>query len=196
MVFGLADAMGIAKSGKKAVDPPATGGDYRVSFAVPVASGTYEVRLAVADAQNNVGSVQTRVKAALTPMGPFQASDLLTGWAGESGPAQFLALGKLPPGAAHLLTQLELYPTPGAGTLPSDVKVHVTISTPEGTPLDDRTVSPALESGVLRAQAVFDLQFIPAGAYVLKADVTAGGATLGTTTANVRVMAPGNHPQS
>jgi VWFA-related protein len=194
VVFGLADAIGIVKSGKKALDPPTGGGDYRTSLAVPVASGNYKIRLAVADAQGNVGSVETRVKAALKPMGPFQASDLMTGWAGQSGPAQFLALGKLPPGAVHLLGQLELYPTPGAA-LPSDVKVHMIISSADGTPLDDRTIAPTLESGVLRAQSVFDLQFIPPGAYVLKADVTAGGATLGTTTANVRVTGPGNPPR-
>ena len=196
MMFGLVDAIGVVKSGKKALDPPSGGGDYRVSLAVPVASGNYKVRLAVADAQGNVGSVESRVKAVLTPMGPFQASDLLTGWAAANGPAQFVALGKLPSGAARLLTQLELYPTPGVAAMPSDVKVHITISTADGTPLDDRTVAPTLESGVLRAQTAFDLQYIPAGAYVLKADVSAGGSALGTTTANVHILGSGSAPQS
>ena len=197
MVFGLADAMGVVKSGKKAIDPPAAGGDYRVTLAVPIASGTYKVRLAVADAQGNVGSIESQVKAALTPMGPFQASDLLTGWAAENGPAQFVALGKVPPGAAQLLTQLELYPTPGAGAaLPADVKVHITLSTPDGTPVDDRTVTPVLDKGMLRAQSAFDVQVIPAGQYVLKAEVTAAGQALGTSTVNVRILRPGQLPRS
>lgn len=185
MMFGLADDSNVVRSGKKAIDPPPGGGDYRVQLAVPVATGNYRVRLAVADANGEVGSLETRVRAVLRPMGPFEASDLMTAWASNTGQAQFIALGQLPPSATHLIGQLELYPSAGA-VIPADLKVHVTITTPDNTPVEVRDVTPVNQNGVLRAQAPFDLAHIPAGAYVLKAVVSAGGATLGTVSTVVR----------
>ena len=193
LVAGLADAFGLVQSGRKVVDPPAGGGDYRVSLTIPVNVGQYKMRLAAADANGEVGSVETRVKAVLSPMGPFVASDLLTGWSSETGPTQFLALESLPPSAKHLISVLELYPTAGA-TVPPDLKIHMTISTPDDTPVDDRDVVPKFENGVLRAEAPFDLQYMPAGSYVVKATVSAGGATLGTAQTTVRITGGGLTP--
>jgi VWFA-related protein len=189
LVFGLADAMGLIRQGRKTIDAPAGGGDYRVSMAVPVATGSYRMRLAVADANGALGSVETPVKAVLGRIGPFLASDLLTGWSAATGPAQFVALERVPPTAAHLLTELELYPESGAA-MPTDVHVKVTILTPEGTPIDDRDVTPQNVNGILRAEAPFDLQYIPAGPYVLHATVVVGGVAVGTVSTTVRLTGP------
>lgn len=189
LMFGLSDPIGMAQSGRKVLDAPSGGGDYRVSLTIPVAPGTYTLRLAAADANGAVGSVQTRVKAVLSQMGPFLVSDLLTGWSAGSGPAQFLALERLPATATELLGVLELYPAPGA-TIPADVKVRETILTPDGTPVDDREVVPQDRNGMLRAEAPFDLQYIPAGPYVLRATVTAGGGTVGTTSTTIQLSGP------
>jgi VWFA-related protein len=186
LVFGLADAMGLIQQGRKTIDAPAGGGDYRVSMAVPVVAGSYRMRLAVADVNGVVGSVEAPVKAVLGRLGPFLASDLLTGWSPATGPAEFVALERLPATAAHLVSVLELYPDAGA-PVPTDVRVKVTILTPDGTPIDDRDVTPQHINGMLRAEAPFDLQYIPAGPYVLRATVDVGGVAVGTVSTTVRL---------
>jgi len=197
LVFGVADAMGLIRQSRKTLDAPTDGGDYRLSMAVPVVTGSYRMRLAVADANGGVGSVETPVKAVLGRLGPFLASDLLTGWSGPSGLAQFVALDHLPPTATRLLAVLELYPDSGAA-MPTDVHVKVTILTPEGTPIDDRDVTPEKINGMLRVEAPFDLQFIPGGPYVLRAAVVVAGVAVGTVSTNVRLTGPpgGDGPAS
>jgi VWFA-related protein len=188
LVFGVADVMGLIQQGRKTLDAPAGGGDYRLTLTVPVVTGSYRMRLAVADANGTVGSVETPVKAVLGRIGPFLASDLLTGWSAASGPPQFLALEHLPPTATRLLTVLELYPDAGAS--PADVRVKFTMLTPDGTPIDDRDATPVNTNGILRTEAPFDLQYIPAGPYVLRATVMVGGVAVGTVTTNVRLTGP------
>ncbi len=189
LVFGVADAMGLIRQGRKTIDAPAGGADYRVSLAVPVPAGSYRMRLAVADANGVVGSVETPVKAVLGRIGPFLASDLLTGWSSADGPLQFVALERLPATAAHLIGVLELYPDPGA-QVPADVQVKFTILTPDETPIDERDVTPKDVGGVLRVEAPFDLQYIPPGPYVLRATVMIGGAAVGTASTTVRITGP------
>lgn len=189
LVFGVADAMGLIRQGRKTIDAPAGGGDYRVSLAVPVPAGSYRMRLAVADANGVVGSVETPVKAVLGRIGPFLTSDLLTGWSSANGPLQFVALERLPATAAHLVGVLELYPDAGAA-IPADVQVKLTILTPDATPIDERDVTPKDVGGVLRVEAPFDLQYIPAGPYVLRATVMVGGAAVGTASTTVRITGP------
>ena len=189
LVFGVADAMGLIRQGRKTIDAPTGGGDYRVSLDVSVPTGSYRMRLAVADANGVVGSVETPVKAVLGRIGPFQASDLLTGWSSADGPLQFVALERLPATAAHLVGVLELYPDAGS-PIPADVQVKLTILTPDETPIDERDVTPKDVGGVLRVEAPFDLQFIPAGPYVLRATVMIGGAAVGTASTTVRITGP------
>jgi VWFA-related protein len=189
LVFGVADVMGLIRQGRKTVDAPAAGGDYHLTLNVPVVTGSYRMRLAVADANGAVGSVETPVKAVLGRIGPFSASDLLTGWSSANGPLQFVALERLPATAARLVGVLELYPDAGAA-VPADVQVKVTILTPDGTPIDERDVTPKDVGGVLRVEAPFDLQYIPAGPYVLRATVVIGGTAVGTASTTVRITGP------
>ncbi len=190
LVFGVADVMGLIRQGRKTVDAPAAGGDYRISLERARAERlSYRMRLAVADANGAVGSVETPVKAVLGRIGPFSASDLLTGWSSANGPLQFVALERLPATAAHLVGVLELYPDAGAA-VPADVRVKVTILTPDETPIDDREVTPQNVNGMLRVEAPFDLQYIPAGPYVLRATVVVGGVAVSTASTTVRITRP------
>jgi VWFA-related protein len=190
LMFGLVDPIGVAQSGKKLLDPPTPGQDYHVTLAVPVASGNYKMRLAVADATGSVGSVETKVRAVLAPMGPFVASDLLTGWNVGNGPTQFLALEQLPPSATRMFSVIELYPN-GSAPPPSDVRVTFSILTPDGMPVDDRDAIPTNVEGVLRAEAPFDLQLVPAGPYTIRATVKVAGTAVGTATTTVRLPGVG-----
>jgi VWFA-related protein len=193
LMFGLIDPIGVAQSGKKSLDQPAAGQDYHATLNVPVASGNYKMRLAVADATGAVGSVETKVRAVLAPMGPFLASDLLTGWSAGSGPTQFLALERLPAAATRMFSVIELYPN-GSTAPPSDVRVTFSILTPDGTPVDDHDAIPTSVEGVLRAEAPFDLQMIPAGAYTIRATVKVAGAAVGTASTTVRLPGAGGQP--
>jgi hypothetical protein len=190
LMFGLVDAIGVAQSGKRTLATPAAGQDYHVTLSVPVAQGNYRMRLAVADATGAVGSVETKVRAVLAPMGPLLASDLLTGWSVDNGPTEFLALEKLPATATRMYDVLELYPN-GKDPVPTDVRVNFTIFTADGTPVDDRDAIPKDVNGVLRAEAPFELQMIPAGAYTVKATVKVAGAQVGTASTTVRLPGPG-----
>jgi hypothetical protein len=190
LMFGFVDALGVAQSGKRLLDPPPPGQDYRVTLAVPVAAGNYKMRLAVADATGAVGSVESAVRAVLAPMGPFLASDLLTGWNAGNGPMEFRALEKLPAAATRMFDVLELYPN-GTGSVPSDVRVRFTILTKDGAPVDDREATPTSVNGVLRAEVPFDLSMIPAGAYSVRASVRVAGAEVGTSTTTVRLPGTG-----
>ena len=190
LMFGLVDPIGVAQSGKKLLDQPAAGQDYHATLAVPVASGNYKMRLAVADATGAVGSVETKVRAVLAPMGPFLASDLLTGWSVGNGPTQFLALEQLPATAMRMFSVIELYANGSAPTV-SDVRVTFSLLTPDGTPVDDRDAIPSNVEGVLRAEAPFDLQLVPAGAYTIRATVKVAGTAVGTATTTVRLPGVG-----
>ncbi len=63
VVFGLVNAQGaMIDAGKKTVQAPA-GDDYRLAFPVQVESGRYRLRVAAADANASVGSVETPISA-------------------------------------------------------------------------------------------------------------------------------------
>jgi hypothetical protein len=185
LVFGLADTAGLIRQGRKTIDAPAAGGDYRVSLAVPVVTGSYRMRLAVADANGVVGSVETPVKAVLRRIGPFLASDLLAGWSPATGPAQFVALERLPPTAAYLVSLLELYPDAGAAT-PSDVRVHMTLMRSDESTIAEEDVVPSIADGMLRADAQFSLQKLAPDAYTLRATVLVAGQPVGSVSTTIR----------
>jgi VWFA-related protein len=189
LVFGLADTMGLIRQGRKTIDAPAGGGDYRVSMAVPVLIGSYRMRLAVADANGDVGSVETPVKAVLGRVGPFLTSDLLTGWSPANGPAQFVALERLPPTAAYLVSLLELYPDAGAA-MPSDVRVHMTLMGSGESSIAEEDVVPSSANGMLRADAQFSLQTLAPDAYTLRATVLVAGQPVGSVSTTIRTSRP------
>ncbi|HEY6356613.1 MAG TPA: hypothetical protein VIX35_00130, partial [Vicinamibacterales bacterium] len=122
VMFGLVDTAGKLRSGRKAIEAPTSGSDYRVTLSLPAAQGTYRLRFAVADANGHVGSIDVPVTAQLARVGPFFVSDVMTSWSGADGRPQFLALEEVPAAATSLGTFLELYAPPGA-PMPSDVRI-------------------------------------------------------------------------
>ncbi len=189
LVFGLADAVGLIRQGRKTIDAPAGGGDYRVSLAVPVPAGSYRMRLAVADANGVVGSVETPIKAVLGRIGPFLTSDLLTGWSSADSPLQFVALERLPATAAQLVGVLELYPDTGAAP-PADVSVHMSLLHSNESSIAEEDVVPSSDNGMLRADAQFSLQNLAPDAYTLRATVLVAGQPVGSVSTTIRSSGP------
>jgi VWFA-related protein len=185
-VFGVVDAAGKLRSGRRPIDTPPEGDSYRLTFSVPVAPGAYRLRFAVADATGRVSAADTPVRAELTALGPFTAGDLQISSADATGkehPSQFPPDG-LPAGAATLNASLDLYLTAGA-PLPRDVLVKMTFGV-AGQAGIERIVAPASDNGTFRAEAPFPLERLAAGSYALQAAVMVDGNVVGTISATIR----------
>jgi hypothetical protein len=166
LAFGVVDATGAVRSGRKEVPAASDGSPYRLSFSLPVAPGTYKLRLAAADAAGAVGAQESIVDARLAAMGPFTTSDLLQSRDG-----------------ARLATVLELYPIAGAA-VPADVVVKIELAAAGNqTPEIERLVTPEPRDGMLVAEAEFALDKLTAGAYAVRATVISGATVLGTASA-------------
>jgi VWFA-related protein len=186
VTIGVLDAAGGLKQGTRTVPVPDGRGDYRLTVPMPVAAGKYRVRLAIEDAGGAVGSVETQVDAELTPMGSLTASDLLTWWKDSSGHPQFLALDQVPPGVTNLSAGVELYKPAGAA-VPADLKVKLSIfAAGAPAPIAETDVVPRVEGDVLRIESSLPLAGLGAGAYVIRATVSAGGARIGEVSATIR----------
>jgi hypothetical protein len=190
VMFAVGDKAGFVKSGRTTIAAPTPSGDYRASLSLPVPPGDYRVRFAVADGEARVGSVQTNLTAALNHVGPFLASDLLTGWSGAANTPEFLALERVPATATHLLSSLEIYPAPGE-SLPADVSVRFELVSANEAVVDDVNASLSTVTGALHADGQFPLQALPAGSYTLRASVFRGSTLVGTITATVRTSGVG-----
>jgi len=188
-MFALVDAAGSPRMGKRTLTAPTGGDSYRATFAVPVAPGEYTLRFAVADAAGAVGSVESHVSARLLTMGPFTASDLLLWWADAAGQAQFLAVEGLPAGVETIHGLVELYPPP-AGNAPAEVWVKMSLVPLAGgagaAPVAEYRIAPVEADHMLRADATIPIGALPAGAYALRAVVTAAGTDIGMVSTTVR----------
>jgi len=188
VVFGLVDATGKLRSGRKTLEAPAGGGNYRVSLSLPVAPGSYRLRFGVADAAGHVGSLDAPVTAQLGHVGPFLTSDVMTSWSGTDGKSQFLALEEVPAAATVLSTFLELYPA-SAGPMPADVRVQRSVIGDGVQPVADQTVVPARATDRLTAQSQFALASLAPGTYEIKATVFVAGQAVGTVSTTIRKAA-------
>jgi VWFA-related protein len=194
-MFGLVkdgDALGAMTSGRREIVAPVNGGPFVLSLSIPVATGSYRLRLAVADATGALGALEVPVDAVLNTIGPLAASDLMTAWVDAKGQPHLFALEDLPAAATSLQAMLELYAPPGgaAGMLDAmkgDVQVEITLTKAgETDPLDERNVVPQLANGVLRATAEFPIDALPPGTYRLRARVETGGKVAGSTIATIK----------
>ncbi len=183
-MFGLVDSAGQLRTGRKTIDAPADGGNYRVSLSLPVTPGPYRLRFAIADAGGHVGSIDAPVNAQLGHVGPFLISDVMTSWTGTDGKPQFLALEEVPAAATALGTFVELYPS--AGPMPADVRVQWSVSGDGLQPVADQTVVPARATDRLTAQGQFALASLAPGTYEIKATVFVAGQAVGTVSTTVR----------
>ena len=139
--FGLVDKAGQLRTGKRPLEA-APGSSYRLTFPLPVAPGQYSLRFAVTDATGSVGSLSTSVDASLVPLGPFDASDVLTWWMDAAGKAQFLVLDEIPAGVTALGAGIEVYPKPGAN-FPENVVVKMALlPVGKSAPVIEKDVTP------------------------------------------------------
>jgi VWFA-related protein len=189
VVFGLGDRTGMLRSGRTILSAPGPDGDYRTALTLPIPSGAYRLRFAVADGDERVGSVEATIPAELRKVGPFLASDVLTGWSGPDRVPQFLALERVPSPAKWLLAALELYPA-ASDPLPDDVRVRLTLVGANDVTLAEQDVEPSRLHDNLRADAQFPVQDLAPGLYTLRATVLAAGRPVGNLTTTVRTSGP------
>jgi hypothetical protein len=187
-MFGLAAegaAAGAAlTSGRRVIDAAGPDGAYSTTFGVPVTSGAYHLRVAVADAEGAIGAIATDLDATLPTLGPFTASDLLVAWVDDQGRPQLMALDPLPARATSVRAELELYP-PATGVALDTVQVEIVL-TQVGAPdpIDERFVTPRDADGVWRVAAEFASADLSPGRYTLRARVHIGDDVVGTTLAS------------
>ena len=186
MQFGLRDVVGPVSNGRKVIETRGEDGAYRFSFAMPVVPASYKLRFAVADAEGNLGSVETSFSARLRTLGPFTSSDVLTWFVDSKGASTFLALDDMPERLETLNASIELYGKAGAPP-PSDLAVTFTLTgAGKETAEVEREASIENVEGALRAQVELPIDQIAPGTYVLSAKVSAEGKSLGTVTTTVR----------
>ena len=190
VVFGLVDMAGKMRTGRKTIEAPAGGGNYRASLSLPVAVGRYRLRFGVADATGQVGSIDMPVTAQLARVGPFLTSDVMTSWSGADGKLQFLALEEVPPTATGLRTFLELYAAPDAPA-PADVRVQWSVIGSALQPVAEQSVVPVQATDRLTAPGQFALDSLAAGTYEIRATVLVAGRAVGTVSTTIRKVEKG-----
>jgi len=180
VVFAAVDYKGQSRAGRHTLSAQTAGGNYRLSFSIPIPSASYRLRIGIADAQGQVGSVDLPVVAQLNRVGPFRVSDILTAWTGANAKPQFLSLGNVPAAASSLLMGLELAPALGAGPS-SDVRVTWTIVRESGQTVAEQTVAAAVAENRLNAQTQVSVASLPAGTYELRATILVANQAAGVT---------------
>jgi len=194
-MFGLVKegaALGAMTSGRREVVAPAGGGPFVLLLSLPVTTGSYRLRLAVADATGALGALDIPVDAVLNTMGPLAASDLMTAWVDAKGQPHLFALEDLPASATSLQAILELYAPEGGASgvldaMKNDVRVELILTRAgETDPIDEREVVPQFSPGALRAVVEYPIDDLTPGVYRLRANVRVGGQPVGAAIAAVR----------
>jgi VWFA-related protein len=185
VVFGLVDAAGKLRTGRKTLEAPPNGQNYRVTVSLPVSPGSYRLRFGVADAAGQVGSLDVPVTAQLGRLGPFLTSDVLTSWSAADGKPQFLALEEVPTSATSLRAFLELYAAPDVPT-PEDVQVQWTLIGSAAQPVAEESVAPTRSADRLVAGGQFSLDSLAPGTYEVRATVLVAGRSVGTVSTTIR----------
>lgn len=186
LLFAAIDDNGKSLTGRHTLSAQAAGGNHRLSFSIPVPSGSYRLRVGVADADGQVGSLDLPVAAQLGRVGPFRISDILAAWTGAGGKPQFLSLGNVPSAATSLLLGLELVRAQEAAPS-SGVQVTWAIVTEAGQTVAQQTVATAvLAENRLNAQTQVSVSSLPAGAYELRATVLVANQAAGVVSMSFR----------
>ncbi|MEX2273538.1 MAG: VWA domain-containing protein [Vicinamibacterales bacterium] len=168
--FGVVHPVGVL-SAPRVLDAPGPAG-YVTTFTTRVKAGDYRIRFAAADPGRALGTIELPVRAVLTPMGAFTASDVLTWYIDDANKPQLFALEDVPDGVSSLRASLELY-----GDLTREPPVVRWTLTPEGAAaaVDQQEVAAQAGPASFRADAEFNLAALPAGRYTIRAEVA--GAT-------------------
>jgi VWFA-related protein len=160
------------------------------TFSLPVARGTYTVRLAVIDSAGHVGSVEHQAEAREVRLGPLTGyGPLLVRLPAESNAEPVIVLEGVGY-AERLALQLDLQ---GDADRLADADVEFEIaSTEEGPALvrADAAVSNGASRGSALAEAMPDVRLLPPGRYFVRARVSAGGEDLGEVRRPFEISGP------
>jgi hypothetical protein len=184
-VLGIVDARGTIRSTNQTLDRGNGSNPHHLDVALPLSPGAYKLRVAAADANGTLTSLELPMNAQLGQIGTLRASDLFRWTADASERRRVITDDTVPAGARILILGVELYP-PAEGA-PADLLLNMSL-TPEGanTPATERIVTPELRDGALSGEAEFDVQRLAPGRYVARAIVLSGARRLGTVEAIVR----------
>jgi VWFA-related protein len=176
--FALLDEKGkiAASSLQDASDETATStpaGAVPFVASVPVEPGVYLLKLAAVDSRGRRGSVQHRVTAALTTVGPVSVGDLMLGPpATKPGTALRPAVETRAEGGV-LAGYVELY---GGQDLQHATVTMDVAATPSGASLLAAPTTLSPPAGARRvAQGLVPVSLLPAGRYVARATLTVAG---------------------
>ena len=157
----------------------ATADGLQFSTNLPVAPGTYIVRVGVMDSTGRVGSVEHRVEARPVTVGPLSATGpLLVRVPGRASSEPRLALDGIRQDE-RLALELALEGQ-GSDAGSTDVLFEIARSI-DGPALvtSSAALTPGAHEGSIVAHAVADMRVLPAGDYVARAKVRSAGETLG-----------------
>jgi VWFA-related protein len=166
-----------------------TADSLRFSSTVPVAPGSYIVRLAIMDSAGHVGSVDHRVEARRVALGPLTASGpMLVRVPGQRESEPRLALDSVRQDE-RLALQIDLQ---GESSQMAGVQVAFEIAaTSDGPALVTTDSEPANGSNdrLLMAQGLADVRVLPPGDYIARARVRAGSETVGEVSRAFSIIA-------
>ena len=187
--FALVDDRGkVAAQGTKPIAAHTAGEDHEVTMLVQVTANAqgYRLRVAVADGDGRIGSVESRVRNTVTPAGQAQVSQVFLNWSTSVG-RNFLAFDVAPHTATALSCTMDVYPGPIA---PADIRVAFAISRDgETTPVVAREITPRAGAG-LTATITVPIAQLPPGAYSVTGTVMAGARSLGSQSASFSIPRP------
>ena len=167
-----------------------TGDRLPFTFSLPVARGSYIVRLAVLDSAGHVGSIEHIAEARDMRLGPLAGfGPLLVRVPAGPGAEPVIALEGVGY-AERLALQLDLQGE-GGRLAETDVVFEIA-STDDGPALvrSDATLTQDAAGGSALAEAMPDVRLLPAGRYIVRARVSSGGSDLGELRRPFEIMGP------
>lgn len=189
-LFVLLSADGrIVSNGQLTLVPAEAQPGYRAAFHVLVLPGRYLMRIAVADAQGEVGLVEQQVNARLPRLGSYHASNLVVAWTGPDNRLQYPELDEVPASAVALRSLLELYAAAGKPAVVPRVRLHIEPS--NGGAAIVREMNVTIGGTLARAVAEIPVSTLPPGAYRFRAIVLEGDRETGTASTMVQIAGPG-----
>lgn len=165
--FALLDSDGaVTQSGWREVRASGPG-EYRFTFPLPLRPGVHRLRVAMADANGSVGSVDRAIPGDVARLGDVPASDLLLSWSGAGQPVRLLATDTLPVEAESVGASIEIYTyrseDAGRGA------VRFELIGPDETVVFTDDVIPAAAGDRLSASVSLDVAALAPGVYTLRA---------------------------
>ena len=186
LMFALVDDQGKTKGGRRDIAPNKTGDDHEVTVLVPVDAKPqgYRLRVAVADAEGKVGSIESRLINTVSAAGPLTLSQVFLNWS-TSDNRNYLAFDVSPRTATALSCVMDVY---AATTPPPDLSVRFAFFREASTLSElEREVAPAASGSTLTATVTVPIPDLRAGAYVVTATVLTEGRPLGSQSATFSI---------